>query len=119
MPIPEKLLQCLDHEGVVAITTMGQARPHMVNTWNSYVKVDPAGRLLVPVGYMHQTEANLALDNQILLTLGSREVAGQRGPGTGFLVEGTGRMETSGEAFEAVRARFGWARAARHAAWTT
>lgn len=32
--IPEKLLQVLKHEGVVAIATQGEEGPHLVNTWN-------------------------------------------------------------------------------------
>ena len=36
MEIPEKLTQVLEKDGVVAIATLGQAGPHMVNTWNSY-----------------------------------------------------------------------------------
>ena len=58
MKIPEKMTQVLEKDGVVAITTLGQDGPHMVNTWNSYVRVTEDGRLLVPAGYMQTTEAN-------------------------------------------------------------
>ena len=37
--IPEKLLEILKQEGVVAIATLGQDGPHMVNTWNSYIRI--------------------------------------------------------------------------------
>ena len=46
-------------DGVVAIATLGPDGPHMVNTWNSYLKISPDGRLLIPAGYMHKTEANI------------------------------------------------------------
>lgn len=109
--IPEKMLEVLKHEGVVAIATQGEGGPHLVNTWNSYIQISGA-TLLIPAGYMHVTEANVARDNRVLLTLGSREVEGTHGPGTGFLVEGTAAFLTSGPQFDAVKKRFLWARAA-------
>jgi hypothetical protein len=109
---PGKMLDCLKYEGVVAIATLGPEGPHMVNTWNTYLQVPAEGRLLIPVGGMNRTEANLAADPRILITLGSREVPGRHGPGTGFLIRGTGRIVTSGDEFETVKAKFGWARAA-------
>jgi len=60
--IPEKLTEVLKHDGVVAIATMGQDGPHMVNTWNSYVRITNDERILIPVGYMHRTEANIAFN---------------------------------------------------------
>lgn len=112
MALPEPLLQILRHEGVVAIATQGPDGPHLVNTWNSYLQVTEDGRLLIPAGGMQHTEANLGAGGRVLITLGSREVPGQHGPGTGFLVRGTGRFHAAGPDFEAVKARFAWARAA-------
>ncbi|NTU91870.1 MAG: pyridoxamine 5'-phosphate oxidase family protein [Chlorobiaceae bacterium] len=109
--IPEKLREVLGHEGVVAIATLGQDGPHLVNTWNSYVQITEAGRLLIPMGYMRRTEANIASNNQVLITMGSREVAGNMGPGTGFLIKGVASIETSGPDFDLVKAKFPWARA--------
>ena len=57
--IPEKLLEIMKQDGVVAIATLGKDRPHMVNTWNSYIRISPDGRLFFPAGYMHKTEANM------------------------------------------------------------
>lgn len=108
--IAEKLLEVLQHEGVVAIATQGESGPHLVNTWNSYVMVSPEGKMLVPAGYMHRTEANLARDNRVVITLGTREVAGKLGPGTGFLIKGTAHIETSGPDFDAIKSKNSWAR---------
>jgi len=110
--IPEKLIEVLKKDGVVAIATLGKDGPHMVNTWNSYVRITTDERLLIPAGYMHLTEANIAINNKILITLGSSKVAGKNGPGTGFLIKGTAAFITSGPDFEATKARFTWARAA-------
>jgi hypothetical protein len=110
MEIPEKLLEVLKKDGVVAIATLGPEGPHMVNTWNSYIQVASDGRLLIPAGYYHKTEANLATNAKVLLTLGSSKVQGFNGAGTGFLVKGTAAFVTTGPDFEATKSRFSWAR---------
>ena len=110
--IPEKLLEVLKHDGVVAIATLGQDGPHMVNTWNSYIKITDDGRMLIPAGYMQRTEANIAFNSNVLITLGSSKVAGRLGPGTGFLIKGRAAFVTSGPDFDAMKGKFAWARAA-------
>lgn len=112
MKIPETLLAVLKNDGVVAIATLGPAGPHLVNTWNSYVRVSEDGRLLIPAGYFHKTEANVAANNQVLVTVGSSKVQGLRGPGAGFLIKGTAAFLTEGPEYDALKSTFGWARAA-------
>jgi hypothetical protein len=111
MEVPEKLLEVLKKDGVVAIATLGTDGPHLVNTWNSYVRVAEDGRLLIPAGYFQKTEANIAFNDKVLVTLGSSKVQGLNGPGTGFLVRGTAAFVTAGPDFETTKAKFGWARA--------
>ena len=101
----------LKKDGIVAIATLGADGPHMVNTWNSYVQVTDDGRLLIPAGYFHKTEANIAVNNQVLLTLGSSKVPGLHGPGTGFLIKGTAAFLNQGAEYDAIKSRFSWARA--------
>jgi len=48
--IPEKLLEIMKQDGVGAIATLGEDGPHMVNTWNSYLRTSEDGRLLIPAG---------------------------------------------------------------------
>ena len=110
--IPEKLLGVLKNYGVVAIATQGQDGPHLVNTWHSYVQVTSDGRFLIPAGYMQKTEANIADNNNVLITVGSSKVAGINGPGTGFLIKGTADFITTGPDFATIKAKFNWARAA-------
>ena len=109
---PEKLLEVMKRPGVVAIATQGQDGPHLVNTWNSYLQISEEGRLLIPAGYLHETEANIARDNRVLLTIGSHEVAGKLGPGTGFLIKGKAAFISSGPDFDSIKAKYAWARAA-------
>jgi hypothetical protein len=111
MEIPAKLQEALKKDGVVAIATLGEDGPHLVNTWNRYVRLTPDGRLLIPAGYMNQTEANVAFNPEVLITAGSSKVPGKNGPGTGFLIEGTAAFVTSGPEFDTLKATFGWMRA--------
>src|SRR5471030_1841117 len=109
--IPEKLLEVMKQDGVVAIATLGNDGPHMVNTWNSYLRTAEDCRLLIPAGYMHRTEANIAFNPEVLITLGSSKVKGLHGPGAGFLIKGTAAFITSGPDFDLLKAKFEWLRA--------
>ncbi len=111
MEIPEKMREVLKQDGVVAIATLGADGPHLVNTWNSYIRVTDDGRLLIPAGYYNRTEANVAFNDTVLLTLGSSKVRGFNGAGTGFLVKGKAAFLAEGPDFEATKTRFSWARA--------
>jgi len=67
--------------------------------------------LLIPAGYMQVTEANVAFNDQVLVTLGSSKVAGLHGAGTGFLIKGKATFIDSGPDFDVLKAKFAWARA--------
>jgi hypothetical protein len=109
--IPEKVLEIMKQDGVVAIATLGKDGPHMVNTWNSYLRATEDGRLLIPAGYMHRTEANVAFNPEVLITLGSSKIRGLHGPGTGFLIKGRAAFVTSGPDFDLLKEKFKWLRA--------
>jgi len=110
--IAEKLLEILKQEGVVAIATSGEDGPHLTNTWNSYIRISSSGQLLIPAGRMRETEANIAHDPNVLMTLGSRMVDGLRGkPGAGFLIRGKAVFLTSGPDYDLMKAAFSWQRA--------
>lgn len=109
--IPNKLLEILKQDGVVAIATLGPNGPHMVNTWNSYIRISDDDRLLIPAGYMHKTEENIAFNPEVLITLGSSKVSGLHGPGAGFLIKGKAIFITSGSDFDLLKSKFDWLRA--------
>lgn len=109
--IPEKLKEILKNTGVAAIATLGEDGPHLVNTWNNYIKISEGGRLLIPAGYMNRTEANVAYNDKVLITLNSRRVTGNHGPGAGFLIKGTASFITSGPDYDLLKAKFDWIRA--------
>ena len=109
--IPVTLQKIIKTDGIVAIATLGPDGPHMVNTWNSYVHVSEDGRLLIPAGYMHKTEGNIAQNPNVLITLGSSKVEGLHGVGAGFLIKGKAKFVTSGPDFDFMKAKYNWLRA--------
>ncbi|MCF7958028.1 MAG: pyridoxamine 5'-phosphate oxidase family protein [Phycisphaerae bacterium] len=109
--ISEKLQEIMKKDGVVAIATLGEDGLHMVNTWNSYIRVSSDGRLFIPAGYMHKTEVNIAYNPNVLITLGSSKVEGLHGVGAGFLIKGKAAFITSGPDFDIMKATFSWLRA--------
>lgn len=111
MVIPEKLQEIMQKDGVVAIATLGADGPHMVNTWNSYLRISQDGRLFIPAGYMHKTEANITHNPNVLITLASSKVQGLHGPGAGFLIKGKAKFITSGPDFDVMKEPFSWLRA--------
>lgn len=110
--IPDKMIDVLNHEGVVAIVTFDGEKPHVVNTWNSYIYVTEEQSMLVPAGRMRITQENMEKDNRVLLTLGSREVDGFRSKGTGFLIEAAGEFLDRGKDYDIMKERFPWMRSA-------
>ena len=98
----------------IAIATAGPEGPHVVGTWGDYVCAFGIhdDTLLVPVGGMHRTEANLKTDKRVELLSGTRAVRGTHGPGKGCAITGTAEFQTAGPHFDTVKARFPWARAA-------
>lgn len=93
-------------EGVVSIVTCADGEAHVVNTWNSYLVTPDDETLLIPAWKMRKTEEKVLKNNHVLLTLGSKDVQGRMGPGTGFLVEGTAKFIKGGPEFDMMKSRF-------------
>ena len=98
----------------VTIVTAGDDGPHVVGNWGDYmrklgIKEDT---IVLPAGRYHQTEMNLRQNSRIQLLVASRKVQGTRGPGQGYLITGTGEILAAGDAVDAVKAKFPWARGA-------
>ncbi|GGC90725.1 pyridoxamine 5'-phosphate oxidase family protein [Enterococcus wangshanyuanii] len=102
----EKFKEVLAHEGPVSLTTWANNDAHVTNTWNSYLKLTEDDRILLPMAGMHSTQADLAINNQIKITLASREVQGTIGAGAGFYIEGTTEFLDSGDEFDQMVSEF-------------
>jgi hypothetical protein len=104
--LSEKFLEVLKHEGVVSIMSWG-VEPHLVNTWNSYLVVTDDERILIPAYGFRKTQKNVEINNQVKISLGSKDVLGYKDyPGTGFIIEGTAAYIESGEEYDMMKSKF-------------
>lgn len=101
----EKLFEVASHEGVVAIVSCGDGGAHVVNTWNSYLVIEE-NKIFIPAAGMRKTQKNIEQNNQVKVTLGSKEVMGHNYMGTGFLIEGTAKFLESGSEFDMMKLKF-------------
>ncbi|MGL4411868.1 MAG: pyridoxamine 5'-phosphate oxidase family protein [Bacteroidales bacterium] len=102
----EKFHQALKHEGIVSITSWG-VEVHVANTWNSFLVVTDDERILIPSYGYRKTSKNVDVNDNVLLTFGTREVLGHKDyPGIGFLVEGSARFFNSGAEFDMMKEKF-------------
>ena len=105
--LTEKFYNVLKNEGVVSITSWGEAEPHVVNTWNSYLVVTSEERILIPAYAMRKTEKNINQNNKVIMTLGSKEVLGYKDyQGTGFVIEGTAKYLETGAEYDMMKEKF-------------
>jgi len=107
----DKFREVISKEGIVSIVSCSDGEAHVVNTWNSYLRISPDGRLFITAGYMQKTEVNVAHIPDVLITLGSSKVKGLHGADAGFLIKGKGTFITSGPDFDFMKAKFSWLRA--------
>ena len=104
--LSEKFLEVLQYEGVVSIVSWG-VETHVVNTWNSYLVVTEDERILIPAYGFRKTEKNVNVNNQVKLTLGSKDVLGYKDyPGTGFLIQGTAKYISAGDEYDFMKNKF-------------
>ena len=101
----ENFFKVLEHEGVVSIVTWAEGKAHVSNTWNSYLVIKD-NKILIPAAGMIETQKNIEVNNNVKLTLGSKEVQGHIGMGIGFLIEGTAQFLDSGSEFNAMKEKF-------------
>lgn len=102
----EKFNQVLNHDGVVSIVSWATNDAHVVNTWNKYIQVVDETRFLIPAAGMRKTEKNVLANDHVKLTIGSHEVEGYKGMGTGFLIEGTAKFISEGAEFDMMKTKF-------------
>ena len=105
----ETFRDCLSHPGSAALATVSaEGKPHIANTWNKYLIITEDEKILIPCYGFHKTEKNAADHPCMELTLGSDQVQGKMGMGTGFLLTGTGRFLKEGELYERMKKQSEW-----------
>lgn len=105
----ERFMSVVNKEGVVSIVSCSDDEAHVVNTWNSYLAFPGGDRILIPVYGMRKTQKKVEKNQKVLLTLGTKEVEGKMGPGTGYLIKGIAKFMNSGPEFEVTKEKFSWA----------
>lgn len=98
--------EVLAHNGVVSITTWSENNVHVSNTWNQYLQIQDENKILIPAAWLHKTEKNIKENSRTILTLGSHEVQGKIGMGTGFVIEGTAKFISSGDTYDSMKEKF-------------
>lgn len=106
--LSKKFYEVTQQEGVVSVTSWGSDdKPNVRCTWNSYLHITEDERILAPIAGFTSVQSDVAQNDQVILTLGSREVEGFNNyQGTGFLVEGRARFLDSGDEFVQMKAKF-------------
>lgn len=107
--LDERFMAVVGKEGVVSIVSFSDDEAHVVNTWNSYLAFPGEDRLVIPVYGMRKTQKKVEKNNKVLLTLGTKEIEGKMGPGTGYLINGTAKFMKSGPEFDMMKEKFSWA----------
>lgn len=103
---PKIFFECIKHDGIVSIATCSaEHKAHIINTWNKYLIITEDNQILIPAFGMVHTEKNVENDPYMEVTLGSHEVQGLMGMGTGFLLTGTGEFKNEGEHFDMMKAK--------------
>lgn len=105
----ERFMTVVSKEGVVSIVSCSDDEAHVVNTWNSYLAFPGENRILIPVYGMRKTQKKVEKNQNVLLTLGTKEVEGKMGPGTGYLIKGIAKFMKSGPEFDSMKQKFSWA----------
>lgn len=98
--------EVLKHNGVVSITSWANDQAHVANTWNSYLQLKDDNKLLIPAAWFDKTEANTKINNQVIITLGSPEVEGKFGMGTGYAIIGSTKFIDSGDDFDMMKEKY-------------
>ena len=105
--LSEKFREVLQKEGVVSIVSWTDNEPHLVNSWNSYLVITEDERLLIPAYAMRKTERNVNVNQNVKISLGSKDVSGFKDyPGTGFIIKGTAKFIETGDEYAMMKEKF-------------
>ena len=110
--LTDPVKRVMQHNELVTIGTAWAGGPHLVAVWMSYIETIDDQTLAIPAGGYRHTEENLKAGSPIQLVMATLQEEGVHGPGLGFRLTGSGRVDTEGPIYERVVQRFPWARGA-------
>lgn len=100
---------CIKHDGIVSIASVSaEGQAHIVNTWNKYLIVTDDEKILIPCFGFHKTEKNVSRNPRVEVVVGSHEVPGKMGMGTGCLLTGTAEFANEGPLFDRMKEQCTW-----------
>jgi len=105
----------IENAEIVTIATCGEKGPHLVATWSDFVKsldINDGKTIVIPAGGYSQTEKNLKENDRVELLVGSKQVQGKSGMGTGYRLSGRAKIVTDGKLMELTKSKYSWARGA-------
>ncbi len=105
--ISEEIRAALTHEGSAAFVTQGPEGPHLVATWNSYLRVLDDRTVAFPAGGYRRTEENVRSGSAVQMILGARNPKG-----VGFRLSGQAEFQAGTPIHEQLKRDFPWCRAA-------
>ena len=110
MVLNEVFYDCIKYNGIVSIATASkEGIPHIANTWNKYLIVTEDEKILIPCFGFHVTERNMKEQSHVEVTLGSENVQGKMGMGTGVRMVGTGEFLKEGKLYDMMHEKCEWA----------
>ncbi|WP_415943246.1 pyridoxamine 5'-phosphate oxidase family protein [Megasphaera elsdenii] len=101
---------CIKHDGIVSVASANaEGQAHIANTWNKYLIVTDDEKILIPCFGFHKTEKNVSHNPRVEVVVGSHEVQGKMGMGTGCLLTGTAAFASEGPLFDEMKEKCTWA----------
>jgi hypothetical protein len=101
MTFNETFLNCVKHDGIVSVcSSSSRGKGHVANTWNKYLIITDDEKILIPCFGFHETEKSINFDPSVEIVIGSHEVPGKVGMGTGFLLKGKAKFSNSGYLYD-------------------
>ncbi|GEJ57535.1 pyridoxamine 5'-phosphate oxidase family protein [Anaeromyxobacter diazotrophicus] len=105
--IDEAVRAVLAQEGSAAFVTQGPGGPHLVATWQSYLRVLDDATLAFPAGGYRKTEENLRAGSPVQMILGAKEPRA-----SGYRLSGRAELQADTPIHAELKQRFPWCRAA-------
>lgn len=103
----DKFFEVLNYEGAVSIVSWGNKAPHVTCTWISFLVTKNNDTILIPAAGMRSTEADVNINQSVLLTLAAREVEGFNNyQGTGFRITGEASFLSEGPYFDEMKEKY-------------
>ena len=109
--LKDVFFDCIKHDGIVSVASVNAAQQaHIANTWNKYLVVTENEEILIPCFGFTRTQKNVeTVSPRVEVTVGSHEVQGKMGMGTGCLLVGTAKFVKEGPLFDTMKSKYAWA----------